>query len=651
MIQYRPDVDGLRTLAVVPVVLYHAQLGILDGGYVGVDVFFVISGFLITLLILSEMEAGRFSIAQFYQRRIIRIFPAFLLVMLFSAAFGWFFYLPDDYKRLGESIFAASTFTSNFYFWKDAGYFGAPPEAKPLLHTWSLSVEEQFYILFPLYVVMIRRWQRSRQITITAVLCIGSFLLSAVGVYIDQSATFFFLPARMWELMIGSLLAMRAFPATANRAVIELISWTGLALIIAPMALYNEQTLFPGLAALLPVSGAGMLIWAGAIGTSTPSRILSAHWAVSLGKMSYPLYLWHFPLFGFAIYLSIGPLPVAYLLAIVALSFVLAYLTWKYVETPIRKAGSMVTPWKVIAIGCATMVIAATLGGLGYLMKGFEHRIGGDQIALVKGMTDRMPEARRCMNPSMDAIAKGNLCILGSGSAAPETVIWGDSFAEALAPGIVEAALRTHSRTILVGRHGCSPYPQRAGKLEQQDRPCAGFNDAVQTWLANNKHLKTVVLVLRWPSATGGKEGQKLPSDDTGRPTALESVGKFSANVAELLQRLTSDGKTVWVVGAIPVNKFVVPRALYVQSLGIDAGTDIRPKKAEYDAAFGWVSRFLDPIAKRNANVKLIDLSNILCDPDACRVVDQGHPLYFDSNHLTTHGARLVSGEFNRVFQ
>jgi peptidoglycan/LPS O-acetylase OafA/YrhL len=283
--EYRPDIDGLRAVAVVPVVLFHSHLEFMRGGFVGVDVFFVISGYLITLMILTEMRAGDFSIAKFYQRRILRIFPALLVVMAFTVGLGWLYSMPDDYKRLGESVTSVSVFLSNLYFWKDSGYFGAAPEGKPLLHTWSLSVEEQFYVLFPIYLILIRSRSRQLQIGITSTVWLLSLLLSSVGVMLEPTATFFFLPTRMWELLTGSLVAMQAIPSTTRRPVLTTAWWAGLLLILAAVLVYDEKLPFPGISALVPVFGAALVIWAGSTPTPLANRILSGEWLVLIGKI------------------------------------------------------------------------------------------------------------------------------------------------------------------------------------------------------------------------------------------------------------------------------------------------------------------------------------------------------------------------------
>ncbi len=648
--KYRPDIDGLRALAVVPVVLFHAHLGFIRGGFAGVDVFFVISGYLITLMILTEMEAGRFTIAKFYQRRILRIFPALLTVMAFAAVLGWLYSTPDDYKRLGESITSVSAFLSNVYFWKDSGYFGVAPEAKPLLHTWSLSVEEQFYVLFPIYLLLIRKLGRRSQIVITLSIWTLSLLLSIAGVAIEPAAAFFFLPGRIWELLTGSLLAMQAFPSPVRRFEPILASWGGLLLIVLAMLLLDETVPFPGLAAVAPVLGAALVIWAGSTAAPAGNRILSNGWFVLLGKISYPLYLWHFPVFAFALYLSVGDLPAIQWLGLAALSVLLAFLTWKFIETPVRTRGRNLSAPAVIALGCASMGITGAAGFTAYMMKGFEFRVSPERVALVRGMVDRMPEARQCMETGAADIARGRFCALGAGTVPANTLIWGDSFAEAVAPGILAAASRTNKRVLLAGRYGCMLQPRRPVEIMQRDGLCQEHNNAVLGGLETRDDIHNVILVTRWPSGTGAGEAQHSIESGANWSSPENRAGIFAANIEELQKSLSGMGKTVWVVGPIPLGKYHIPRTLYVQSLGFDTGVEIRPLTLEHKAAFGWVTAFLDRL-KETAMVRTIELDTSLCGTNACKIVDQSHPFYFDNNHLSVHGATFVSSRFDPVFQ
>ena len=271
---YRPDIDGLRAIAVIPVVLFHVGVPIFSGGFVGVDVFFVISGYLITSIILPEIEAQRFSVATFYERRVRRIFPALITVLIFCGAVGFILLTPSDYKTLGESIVATTLFVSNIFFWRQTNYFATPAGESPLLHTWSLSIEEQFYVFYPLILILLSRWTKSR-ITVISLICAISFAAGALLVFFKPSATFYLGPTQAWELLIGGLIALTSERDRATGRLNHYLAPAGIALIAFSVFAYSSSMRFPGAAALLPVLGTAFLIWSGQHETTVVHRVLS----------------------------------------------------------------------------------------------------------------------------------------------------------------------------------------------------------------------------------------------------------------------------------------------------------------------------------------------------------------------------------------
>jgi peptidoglycan/LPS O-acetylase OafA/YrhL len=295
---YRPDVDGLRAVAVLLVIASHFRTR-LTGGYIGVDVFFVISGYLISSVILSELDSGRFSILNFYERRIRRIFPAMLAMMAVTTFLVYCFFVPVEVEGYARSLLAALFSSSNFLFWHEAGYFAAPSEFKPLLHTWSLAVEEQFYIFFPVFLILIRRFfpRRLKE----AILCIAavSLLAAVITMQHDATAAFFFAPLRAWELLIGTTISQHYVPAIRSAISRNIASAGGFLLILVPAIAYTSATPFPGLAAIPPCLGAALIIASGELGSSFVGRILSCRPVVFVGLISYSLYLWHWPILVF----------------------------------------------------------------------------------------------------------------------------------------------------------------------------------------------------------------------------------------------------------------------------------------------------------------------------------------------------------------
>lgn len=343
--KYRADIDGLRSVAVLPVVLYHAGFHGLSGGFVGVDVFFVISGFLITTIIAGEIAQGRFSLVRFYEKRARRILPALTVVVLSCFAVGWFVLLPEEFRDLGQSALATALFLSNAYFNMTLDYFGQSAEFAPLLHTWSLAVEEQFYLFFPPLLMLLALRPSWRLSWVVAVLSVLSFVAAVVMLPMQPDWVFYQIFFRAWELGAGALLALTAFAPPTRRATRELLGCVGLAGILLPVTLYDATTSFPGAAAVPPVLGATLLIWIGAKGGgSTVNRLLGWQPLVWIGLISYSLYLWHWPILAYMrITLGTAVLPLGLSVAAVVASIVMAWLSWRFVERPFRGHGQ--TPW------------------------------------------------------------------------------------------------------------------------------------------------------------------------------------------------------------------------------------------------------------------------------------------------------------------
>ena len=337
MHSYRPDIDGLRALAILPVLFFHAGLGLFEGGYVGVDVFFVISGFLITRIIYGEIVAGNFSILKFYERRARRILPALFAVCLFSFVMAWWLFVPLDFKDFSRSLAAAMLFASNILFMDETGYFAAPSEIKPLLHTWSLAVEEQYYIVFPLLLAVAARFFKAYIGMFVILLLATSFVACVWATGYRPVYAFFLSPTRAWELLIGSVLAVGVLPVIDNRQMLNGLSVLGLGLVLGSIFLFSADTSFPGWQAAIPCIGAGLLIYVNGSGETIGARILSFKPFVWSGLISYSLYLWHWPLIVFAKYHSGGELPSAALWGLIGLSVVAAALSWKFIEQPFRQ--------------------------------------------------------------------------------------------------------------------------------------------------------------------------------------------------------------------------------------------------------------------------------------------------------------------------
>jgi peptidoglycan/LPS O-acetylase OafA/YrhL len=631
---YRPDIDGLRALAVLSVILYHSGLSFLPGGYVGVDVFFVISGFVITSVVQTDLAAGRFTIRGFYERRIRRIFPALFAMIAFCLVIGSFFLMPDDYKRMGQSSVANAVFLSNFYFLKDSGYFGATAAAKPLLHTWSLAVEEQFYLLLPLYLLLLKRLSDSWMRWLTLGIALLSLVLSIVATRYEPQASFFMLPTRAWELMVGVLLAQGTVPAVGSTRDGWLRSLLGIVLIGFALLTYSEKTTFPGIAAIPPVLGTALIISAGDRG-GWASQWLASRSMVFVGKISYPLYLWHFPLLGFASYLSLTGLGLIELVTVNLAILIFALVSWRFVEKPVRERRVFLGQRSLFLFGGLCIVATMVAGLVIHLERGLESRFSGEQLKIVRGMTDRVAGAQNpCMNLSPAQIALGELCALGATdrkAVSTDTIVWGDSHGEALAPGLSDVASRADKPLLFAGRHGC-PIGTQFQSTDWQRRDCAEFDAAIHHWLLASPEIRRVVLVSRWSSLRDDKSDAAADS------------------LTEVVKQLTAAGKQVWLVGPVPDVKTLVPRALYLKSLGLAQHFELRPREDEFKATQSRTLAVLDELA-RLSGVTLVLPHELLCSDGWCEVVRNGSPLYFDDNHLTTAGAKLVARVLEPAFR
>ncbi len=635
-LHYRPDIDGLRALAVLAVVFFHAGFGC-PGGYVGVDVFFVISGFLITSLIWKDLESGRFTFVNFWERRARRIVPALVVVTLATLLAGWFLLLPVDFKDLGRASAAQAVFAANIHYWLDSGYFAGSADEKPLLHTWSLAVEEQFYLVVPFLLWGVYRFGagRSRRSVglILATGCAASFALSVYGVARHREATFYFLPTRAWELLIGALVAfLPTAPSSLDRrAVREVFAWTGLALVLVPVFVYTSRTAFPGLAALPPCLGASWLIWANRRPEQTAPTAVGALLArrplVAVGLISYSLYLWHWPLIAFGHYLALTPLSPGVRALILGGGFLLAVLSWRYVETPFRERTLGATRPAMFAFAGAGLA-AVLVGGLICLAaQGFPRRLSPQAQAFANAKT-----GQDFINLTTDDIRADKLVRLGSTDPGlhPTVLVWGDSHAWAALPA-VDAWLKERGLSGRAALHSVTApvlgwYRVREFGLSRDAVP---YNDAVFAYV-QSRRIPVALLIASW---TGYLDEH---GHDTGNAVPLDTA------LLATVRRLAAVGIHPWVMLDVPVHSFDVPKALacpvysraYVDSLCA------RPTPwNELDRNDPRIVQELEA-----AGARVLDPKPRFLDPTGQRYVIQanGAALYSDAHHLTPQGAEWM---------
>ena len=375
---YRPEIDGLRGISILLVILCHAEIGLFSGGFVGVDMFFVISGYLITKNITQEINKGKFNLFNFYERRARRIFPALFFVMFISALFGWLWLMPNDLKNFSQSLLAASTFLSNILFWLETGDYWDPSSSlKPLLHTWSLSVEEQFYLIFPLFMILMLRFRKKYTLRVLTSILVLTLITSEIIIKNHPSAAFYLLPARIWEILVGTIIAIH-FNDTENKKYFltnrtkDIYSFLGFSLIFYSAIFFDETTVFPGFSAVLPTVGAGLIIINSSSNTFT-GRILTLKPLVFIGIISYSAYLWHHPIFSFVRY-KLYPNPGAlFFFILILIIFLISFFTWFFIEKPFRNENISKRGF-FIKSSVSAILIFIGLGFSGYYFDGFKSR-------------------------------------------------------------------------------------------------------------------------------------------------------------------------------------------------------------------------------------------------------------------------------------
>lgn len=616
---YRPDIDGLRAVAVLSVVFFHTQLG-LPGGFVGVDVFFVISGFLITGLILSDLDKGRFSLVGFWERRIRRIMPPLVLVSVVTLAAGWLLLLGDDYKELGQSLVAQVMLLANVFFWREFGYFDQGADLKPLLHTWSLAVEEQFYVLFPVVLVALKASSRRLMQKVVLFALLASFALGVYWSHVMPEAGFYLLPTRAWQLLMGGLLAMRSdIFSSARPWLAELLGISGLGMIFAALVFYDGATCYPGLAALLPTLGAALVIGCGA--RTMVGRGLALPWLAGVGLISYSLYLWHWPLLVFSRYWDSVPLTLLQRLLLVAASGVLAVLSWKWVEQPFRRR--MVCGGRSSLFGFA-IVSTASLFLLGFgvhYAQGIPSRIP----AAVQAYADGRQDCPYRKEVGLEQAQRGDFIILGSQHETKVSLlVWGDSHAMAMLPVIDDLCRERGWRGVAAVHYQTPPLVnyQNRGPYSLKDKT-PFFSASVLDFVRTNK-VPRLVLTAAW----------NYHLDESGAPTVKRAL-------TETLSMLKDCGAKVWIMEDVPIHGFDVPRRLAAAALfGGDVEKIGLPLEAHRAASSLQHSIFegLEP-----KNFTLLDPAGIFVNPHKiCRVAADGRALYTDGSHLSGHGARLL---------
>lgn len=619
--RYRPDIDGLRAIAVLSVVLYHGNIPGFPGGFVGVDIFFVISGYLITGIILRELEAQDFTFAGFYARRVKRIFPALFALLALSALAAVFLLIPAELKSFGESFNATVLFFSNFHFLKQVGYFDGPAIDKPLLHTWSLAVEEQFYMAWPIILILIYRLVPRRTVAVIAGLALVSFILAEFRMYGHQKDAFYISWLRGWELMIGAGLAAAAL-RLPERAAAPLVGAGLIAIAIAVFG-YNTSTQFPGFHAVVPCAGAAFII-AGGSASNRLTAMLGWGPIRFIGLISYSLYLVHWPLFSFAhLYLD-RPLTLAEGVGIVAASILLSALSWRYVETPFRRVRlpDKAVIMRAVAVGAALYGIGLTF----FLTDGLPFRVGpGVLQAEAAGHPSEWSIKAYCRDVDVVREHSGQSCALGAATREDyDFFVWGDSHAHHYVPALDTMAKNSGQSGMMFSMLGCPPFLGGATVTKR----CHDYNDRIYAWAKQQKHLRFVVLAGYWLQHAKDFEEAAGANDAFERPPLAAAV--------KALQGLNL---SIVVLDQVPNFAQSVPLcAARALMYGRDAEACVKLSRTEFTLRYRPVASYMSAL-KAHYGLTVASPLEGLCDRNTCYAMANGEYLFRDNNHLRPVGA------------
>jgi peptidoglycan/LPS O-acetylase OafA/YrhL len=664
--RYRPDIDGLRAIAVIPVVLFHAGFGAFSGGYIGVDIFFVISGYLITSILNTEIESKKFSIILFYQRRIRRIFPALIVVLIFCIMAGYAIFTPKDYIGLGQSVIAAACFVSNIYFWRQTNYFDNAVFEKPLLHTWSLSIEEQFYLFYPWLLVLVSRHSRLARSLAVVGISILSFLLSAVLVSRSQSATFYLGPTRAWELLLGGIIALGIIPELQDLRASRLAAIIGVVLIVIPIFAYTSTTRFPGIAALPPCLGAALLIWSGENQKAVIHEWLAARPAVAIGRASYSLYLWHFPIFAFARYMTVGVIGTVMAATLCLLATAVAFISVWLVERPFRFPPKDVSANRRAAVAFVAMGVMVVAGGSITRSDGFPGRISLAEKAILDVEQEQNGYYHwECLSLERKIVPPKSACRLGAQNVEPTMLLWGDSHAVVTASALEQAAIKNGVAFLFAASVDC-PIGIGFG-IDAHTGPsfvsspgyqyCEQYNKNMLALALAAPKIRTIILSSRWSNWRVGENGSpaESPVDIRLRNAAgtaqsmVDNRRIFAVGLENLVSALTAAGKVLWIVGPVPQPSVRVPQALYVKRIGID-DADIDVPRDTFSAQNRFIVDLFGKMSKQYP-LHFIWPDQALCGSTTCPVTENNKPLFFDTNHLSKYGVAKITPLFNAIFQ
>ena len=645
--EYRADIDGLRGIAIILVLFFHFEIGGIDNGFLGVDIFFVISGFLITQLISKEITTKKFSISEFYCRRIRRLFPALFFMLVIVSLASFIFFDRASFEKFGFSLITTSLFASNIWFWTETGYFAPSALEKPLLHTWSLSVEEQFYIFFPLLLLLFRRFLFPSPLLIITTLFILSLLLYLYGFYYHPDATFFLLPTRIWQLLAGSIIALLHLN---RRRKLKNLGFHTLGASLVLISLFPQFISALKIPPAIPCTVGTALILL-PIQNSWIVKVLSLKPLIWIGLLSYSLYLWHWPIYVFCKYLSFENIDTIKKLILVLLSLFFAWCSWRYIESPFRKMHILPRNKKYFFIPAGSFLSVCILFGIVIIHKeGMAFRHPQRDIIEAQSFWDWHPYGKSPRFHHLELSQNfSDVDIIGSEYAAPEFLLWGDSHAMAFIPGLEIAARKNNCSFYCLTRSGNPPLLNYQLPGQELLIDNSALNKNILDFIKSNNKIKTIILACAWADY---RENYKLQND----PIGTNTINFFNSRFSETIDTLNQLNKNIVVFSQVPplaVNNFST-RYYFLKTrfpfLYDDAEMRITTSVKNYESKFSNFNEFINSF--KNKNFMFLDLNQYFHNNDSSFFIfeQNGIPLYRDAGHLSTYGSEMLSMEFSHLF-
>ena len=633
---YRPDIDGLRAVAVLAVLLFHLGITSVGGGYVGVDVFFVITGYLFGKFALTPLREDTFDLREYYERRAKRLFPAFLATMLVTSFAAFAFLLPLDLINFWKSLQSAFFFISNVYFANTSGYFDTASTLKPILHAWSLSVESQFYFLFPIVSLISWRWKKS--FFPVWMIGIASFIASIYLVKHAPTDAYYLLTSRAWEILLGAYIwhvsSYQKNYESIRKPVSEALGLCGLAFILAPIFLYTPQTKFPGISALVPCAGAALLLLSGVSKNTSTYRILSLKPLVYVGKISYSLYLVHWPIIVFSLYTLDRPFNMAESALVPFVTIALAAAMHHLVETPFRKTRK--SPKKnthtYAPIWIAVLLLAGFSLHTSAIGRGYNFRIPKEALQYSDARNDWTDDQSGCPDNIAEKIEKGMLCKFGHSPARKSVLLWGDSHATALLPAIKKTSGQIGVNLVVATTNGCPPVLG----VENAKGDCLKTNKKIES-LIKEKKFSAIIMAANWGSYNHDN------------PITFQGEEKdFSSALAKTINTAGTNTGHVILVDQVPRYAVDVPNFL-AKEISLSYLSWIRSEKETpltiEDESY---IEMATPLVKID-NLDVIVPKKVLCPENTCLLKKGGISLYKDGGHISAKGSDIFVPAFTKI--